>query len=126
MTPDPSRKKLAALTVAWAVVLALAIAGGGATNALLFDAETLGTANNPNVIAASGNIDSREVTPDGTVAPPPETTESANTPTSDCTGNTGNDGCGGGSPSVAVAGVPVMAALRRDRGAVTVGAGRSG
>lgn len=59
---DRSMQKIAALAAVGMVVLALGIAGGSATYAYLSDGETLGTANDPNVIAA-GNIASGTVTP---------------------------------------------------------------
>jgi hypothetical protein len=107
-SPSPSTRKLAALAVTGAVVLALAVAGGGATYAYLSDTETLGSAENPNVIGAAEEIDTREVTPDG----------SGNTAAGDCAGNTGaagnTAGCGGGAAGLVVLGVPAMAGTARE------------
>jgi predicted ribosomally synthesized peptide with SipW-like signal peptide len=102
----PSARKLAALAVTGAVVVALAVAGGGATYAYLSDTETLGSADDPNVIGAASEITTREVTPDG----------SANTASGDCVANTatGNTGCEGGSASLVVLGVPAMVGTVRE------------
>lgn len=69
---DRSIQKLTALAVVGMVILALAITGGSATYAYLSDGETLGTANDPNVIAA-GNLAPETVTPSaGNTAPTPD------------------------------------------------------
>lgn len=113
---DRSIQKLTALAAVGMVLLALGITGGNATYAYLSDGETLGTANDPNVIAA-GNIASEPVTPStGNTAP---TTNSGNSPDRDrsCAGNTGvgnaGDDCTTAS-MLAVFGVPAIAAVRRE------------
>ncbi|MFC5365309.1 hypothetical protein [Salinirubrum litoreum] len=113
---DRSIQKLTVLAAVGMVLLALGITGGNATYAYLADGETLGTANDPNVIA-TGNIASEPVTPGaGNTAP---TTNAGNSSGSDrtCAGNTGAGDAGTDCTTASmltVFGVPAIAAVRRE------------